>query len=94
MMAARQDHAAAGRASGEEELAGIKNPAEAGLSTGIWNATSQRAEGGEFRAIPARPDQKENPAEAGQVSCSALCMDNPWGDRRGRGGRPAALTHT
>jgi hypothetical protein len=46
------------------------------------------------QAIPARPDQKENPAEARQVSCSALCMDNPWGDRRGRRGRPAALTHT
>jgi hypothetical protein len=39
-MAAGQGHAASGRAGGEEELAGIKSPAEAGLS----NRDSKRDE--------------------------------------------------
>jgi len=86
----RWHYAASGRASGEEELAGIKSPAEAGLRSGR-NATSWRAEVGGFSPCQ---DQKENPAEAGQGIMLGALYEQPLGDRGGDRGRPAALPHT
>src|SRR6266446_3219176 len=44
----------------------------------------KRAEGGEV-PFPRGQTKKKTPQKRGRYSCSALCMDNPWGDRGGRG---------
>src|SRR5260221_14620764 len=38
-----------------------------------------------FWDSPRGQTKKKTPQKRGRYSCSALCMDNPWGDRGGRG---------
>src|SRR5258708_17589429 len=44
-----------------------------------------------FWDSPRGQTKKKTPQKRGRYSCSALCMDNPWGDRGGTWGPSSRL---